>query len=227
MTNSELKLYLFKEMLEGRSHFWLTARLGYTALFDPFKFVIKHMPGPSGLKLRQLYYRQVFGKLGKNSLIDVGVEVSGEENVYIDEYTWIDSYVRMNCIFGELHIGKRIHVAPNCILSAGGGLTLEDYVGLAPGVQIHTNSEAPMDGKRMSGPMIPERYKAFVRKPVLVKRDAFLGAGCIVLPGVTIGEGAVVAANSVVNRDVADWTIVAGSPARPVSKREKVTVPDI
>ena len=52
--------------------------------------------------------------------------------------------------------------------------------------------------------------------PVQIGDKAWVGFGCIVLPGVTIGEGAVVGAGSVVTRDVAPWTVVAGNPARPI-----------
>lgn len=59
-------------------------------------------------------------------------------------------------------------------------------------------------------------YAPVAHAPVTVEDDAWLGTGVVVLPGVTVGEGAVVGANSLVNRDVAPYTIVAGSPARPI-----------
>jgi acetyltransferase-like isoleucine patch superfamily enzyme len=55
-------------------------------------------------------------------------------------------------------------------------------------------------------------------QPVHIKRGAWIGSNAIILPGVTIGEGAIVAAGSVVNREVPDLSIVAGNPARVVSK---------
>jgi acetyltransferase-like isoleucine patch superfamily enzyme len=56
-------------------------------------------------------------------------------------------------------------------------------------------------------------------KPVIVGNDVWVGAGSFILRGVTIGDGAVVAANSVVTEDVPPYTIVAGSPARAIKKR--------
>jgi galactoside O-acetyltransferase len=189
--------------------------------------ILIYMPGPVGYKLRQIYYKRKLKSLGKNSLIDVGVLITGAENISIGDYTWIDSFVRLEGVLGEIKIGRRVHIAANCILGGGGGLDLQDYVGLSPGVKIFTNSETPLDGKRMSGPMIPWRYKAFVRKPVTIEKDAFLGTNVVVLPGVRIGEGAVVGANSVVNKDIPPWTIAVGMPARVIGERDKVTVPDI
>lgn len=227
MKRSELEIQVFQKMLEGKMPFWKTLQLGIRSVFDPLKMVVMYMPGPIGHKLRQIYYRGRFKHFGNNSLIDVGVIITGPENISVGEYTFIDSYVRLDGVLGEITIGKRVHIAHGCILVGGGGLVLEDYVGLSPCVKIFTNSEAPRDGKRMSGPMIPERYKAFVRKPVIVKIDAFLSTDVVVLPGVTIGEGAVVGANSVVNRDIPPWSIAVGAPARVIGERDKVTVPDI
>ncbi|WP_409014249.1 MULTISPECIES: acyltransferase [unclassified Arcicella] len=56
---------------------------------------------------------------------------------------------------------------------------------------------------------------------VTIKKFAWLGSRCILLPGVTIGEGAVVAAGAVVTKDVPPYTIVGGIPAKPIAKREE------
>lgn len=227
MTKSDLEVQTFQQMIEGKLTWRQMLRLGLRSCFDPFKMIIMFLPGPIGYKLRQICYQDKFKHYGRYSLIDIGVIITGPKNISLGEYTWIDSYVRLDAILGEISIGKRIHIAQGCILVGGGGVRLEDYVGLSPGVKIFSNSEAPKEGKRMSGPMIPERYKAFDRAPVIIKKDAFLGSNVVVLPGVTIGEGAVVGANSVVNRDIPDYSIAVGIPARVIKKRDKVTVPDI
>ena len=79
----------------------------------------------------------------------------------------------------------------------------------------------------MSGPMIPWRYKSFFSGRVVLEKDSVLGANSVVLPGVTIGEGAVVCPGSIITRDVPPWVIAAGVPTKFIGKREKVTVPDI
>ena len=100
-------------------------------------------------------------------------------------------------------------------------------MGISAGVKIYANTEAPLDGKRMSGPMIPERYKAFLSKPVTLRRDSFVGANSVLLPGAELGEGAVVGANSIVSRPVEPWAIVVGPSARVIGRRDPVTVPDL
>lgn len=228
MSKTEMQRRAFEAMIEGKPMSVGTfLRLGADALFDPLRMLIMYMPGGGGYALRRLYYRPILRHLGKNCLIDVGVLIQGAENISIGDYCWIDAYCQLSGVLGQITIGRRIHIAPGCILASGGKLEIQDYVGLAPRVKIYSNSEAPKDGKRMSGPMIPERYKAFVRAPVVVEKDAFLGVNSVVLPGVTIGEGAVIGANSVVTKDIPAWSIAVGAPAKVIGTRDRVTVPDI
>ena len=79
----------------------------------------------------------------------------------------------------------------------------------------------------MSGPMIPEVYKAYYSKKIVLEKDSCVGTGSVLLPGAYIGEGAVVGANTVVKKKIAPYDIVAGSPARIIGKRDKVTVPEL
>lgn len=219
---------MFEDMIEGRplpARFYL--QFGFKALFDPFRMLLQYMPGGMGYLLRRSYYGRRLRHMGKNVLIDQGVVIKGPEKISIGDYTWIDINAKLLGVLGEISIGKRVHVAQECMLAGGEKLEIHDYAGLSPGAKIFTNSEAPKDGKRMSGPMIPARFKAFKRGKVIIGKDAFIGTHSVVLPGVTVGEGAVVGANSVVHRDVPDWTVVAGTPARIIGKRDKVTVPEL
>jgi acetyltransferase-like isoleucine patch superfamily enzyme len=229
MNRVEHERATFEEMLEGESiPFTSLCRLAVTAMLDPFRMCAVHMPGPLGFGLRRLLLRRAFKRVGKNCLFDVGLRIVGGHNISIGDYTWIDAYVSLGALFGPISIGKRIHVAPFSIIFAGEeGIEIEDYVGIGAGAQVYGHSETPKDGNRMSGPMVPWRYKAYKSGKIILKKDCFLGAGSIVLPGITVGEGAVVGAGSVITRDVAPWTIMFGAPAQLVGKRDPVTVPDI
>jgi acetyltransferase-like isoleucine patch superfamily enzyme len=92
-------------------------------------------------------------------------------------------------------------------------IEIEDEVAIAPGAIVVAHS---------AGSPFQARTGVFHEPPkkVLLKRGAWVGVGAIILPGVTVGEGAIVAAGSVVNQNVANYTIVAGNPARPVKKLE-------
>ena len=95
-------------------------------------------------------------------------------------------------------------------LHAAGGITIGARVGIAPGVKILTSQHAE------AGRGTPVLFSPIEAAPVVVEEDADVGVGAILLPGVTVGRGAVVGAGAVVTRDVAPFTVVAGVPARPI-----------
>jgi acetyltransferase-like isoleucine patch superfamily enzyme len=228
MAKPDFKRRAFENMLENPIPLHHKVRLAASALLDPLNTILTYMTGASGYALRRLIYSMKFKSMGKNCILDVGLNIVGKENISIGEYTWIDSYTRLSALFGPISIGKRIHVSPFCVMVSGPeGIVLNDYVGLSTGCHIYGHSEMPKEGKRMSGPMIPWRYKAFGSGKVILEKDSFLGAYTIVLPGVTVGEGAVVGANSIVNKDIPQWSIAVGAPAKVIGKRDKVTVADI
>ncbi|MDO4930898.1 MAG: sugar O-acetyltransferase [Bacteroidales bacterium] len=107
--------------------------------------------------------------------------------------------------FGKFtKVGKGVFVNFGCTFLDRGGITLDDDVFIGPGVQILTENH----------PENPRLRRNVYTRPVHVKRGAWIGANAIVLPGVTIGENAIVGAGSVVPKDVPDRAIVVGNPAR-------------
>jgi len=105
-------------------------------------------------------------------------------------------------------IGRNVFINFDCVFLDLGGITLEDDVQIAPKVSLLTESH----------PIVPENRKSLIAKPILVKKNAWIGAGATILQGVTIGENAIVAAGSVVSEDVPDNTIVGGLPAKTIKK---------
>jgi acetyltransferase-like isoleucine patch superfamily enzyme len=94
-------------------------------------------------------------------------------------------------------------------------ITIEDYVSLAGGVNILTHSNPTTPLREILG----EAYH--VVKPVHIKRGAWVALNAVILPGVTIGENAIVAAGSVVMKDVPPYTIVGGTPAKVIKEIKK------
>lgn len=204
----------------------LGLKAGLTDLPDA---LIRYWPGPVGMKLRQLYFGRRFGSMGKNVIIGTGLETTLPRNIRVADYVFIDHHVTLDAMLGGIDIGRRIHIAPYAIVAGGGGIVLEDYSAVGAFARIYSHSEAPVDGKRMSGPMIPEAMKGMVTAPVRLGKDALVGTGAVVLPGVTLGEGAIVGANSFVpaHTTLAPWTIHAGVPAKLVGLRKRVTADDV
>lgn len=223
----EMEVEAFHEFVNGRS---LGAKyypyILLKSLFQFVEFLIRYIPGGVGFKLRQIYYKQVLREMGDNVLIDVGVIINGAWNISIADYVWIDTYVVLTAPIKELRIGRRTHIGPYTSMGGREEIILEDYVGISTGVHIFSGSERPVDGKRMSGPLVPEEYRGFFSAPVRLRKDSFVGAQSVVLPGVELGEGAVLGACSLANRSLPPWTIASGTPARSKGRRDPVTVPD-
>ena len=88
---------------------------------------------------------------------------------------------------------------------------IEDEASIGPGASIMAHS---------SGSVFHQRHKLYNEAPrkVKIKRGAWVATDAVILPGVTVGEGAIVAAGAVVSKDVPQYTVVAGNPARPVQE---------
>ncbi len=116
------------------------------------------------------------------------------------------------CDYGiHITLGAGVFINFNCVILDVCPVTIGDDTMLAPGVQILT-----ADHPREPG---PRAAKLEFGRPIAIGRNAWIGAGALILPGVQIGDEAVVAAGAVVTRDVAPGATVAGTPARPVSQR--------
>lgn len=103
-------------------------------------------------------------------------------------------------------IGRNVVVMPGCLMMSAGGITIDDGAMIAANVQLISNNHD-----------LYER-QIITCKPVHIGKNAWIGAGATVLPGVTIGDNAVVGAASVVTKDVAADTIVAGNPAKFIKR---------
>jgi acetyltransferase-like isoleucine patch superfamily enzyme len=230
-SESNLELKAFLELRRtGRIPLRYGLPLGLRALATDIPLaVISGWPGPVGMKLRQLTYRFRFGEMGRNVLIGTGVHLTMPKRIKVADYVFIDHHVTLDALAGEIVIGRRIHIAPYAIIAGAGGVYLDDYAAVGAFARVYSHSEAPVDGKRMSGPMIPEDMKGMITAPVRVAKDGLVGTGAVVLPGVTIGEGAIVAANSLVtaHTTLPPWTIWAGVPAKLAGLRARVRVPDV
>ncbi|MCA9529367.1 MAG: acyltransferase [Myxococcales bacterium] len=129
-------------------------------------------------------------------------------NVYVGHQTILKGYYN-----ARMEIGDQTWIGQQCFFHSAGGLRIGARVGVGPGVRIltSTHAEAGRDVPVLGAPL---RFA-----PVVVEDDADLGVGAIVLPGVTIGRGAIIGAGAVVASDVPAYTVAAGVPARVQRER--------
>jgi acetyltransferase-like isoleucine patch superfamily enzyme len=110
----------------------------------------------------------------------------------------------------NINIGKNVFINFDCTFLALGGITIEDDVLIGPKVSLITENH----------PLEPQHRKGLTGQSVHIKRNAWIGANATILPGVTIGENAVVAAGAVVSKDVPDHVVVGGIPAKIIKTIE-------
>ncbi len=154
--------------------------------------IVSHIPSYG---LRRAWYGRVMGvKMGEGAAVQLGC------------YLW--SYGPRNNRRNRTSIGARTIVNRGCCLDARSGLQIGDDVSISPEVVILTTQHD-----------IASRKFALQGRSVTIEDHVWIGMRAMVLPGVTIGRGAVVAAGAVVTKDVAPLDIVAGVPARPIGRR--------
>jgi acetyltransferase-like isoleucine patch superfamily enzyme len=196
-------------------------------LVDPWMLPVRYLPGPIGMKLRQVAYRAMLGSMGTGCVLDVGVSIVIPANVHLSDFVYLDQYIQLVAPEGHIRIGRRCHIAQFSVITGHAGVEIGDYVAIASGAKLYSLSEWPGNGKRICGPMIPQGQRGLKSGPICIEKDAFVGANAVIMPGVTIGEGAVVGANTIVHRDVKPWTVVVGFPPKIVGRRQPVTVEDV
>ncbi|MEO6731129.1 MAG: DapH/DapD/GlmU-related protein [Ferruginibacter sp.] len=122
-------------------------------------------------------------------------ELPGSTTVFVPFYTNFGQFIQ---------IGKNVFINHACTFLDMGGITIEDDVLIGPKVNLITENH----------PLNPNDRKSLICKPIVIKRNAWIGAAATILPGVTIGENSVVAAGAVVTADVLPNTIVGGVLAK-------------
>lgn len=140
------------------------------------------------------------------------------EMIVIHPTARVDSWVKIEGGEG-VAIGQGVHVSSFCHLNIGGGrLIMEEFSAIASGAKIIGGSNQ-IEGESCSA-AAPASMQVVRRSEVMIRRCAIIFANAVILPGVTVGEGAVVAAGAVVRRDVPDWEIWGGVPARKIGERK-------
>jgi acetyltransferase-like isoleucine patch superfamily enzyme len=124
---------------------------------------------------------------------------------------------------GKIRIGEYCYVGEQSRIWSALGITIGDRVLISHNVNIYDNSTHPLSAKKRHEQFRqiitaghPTRNIDLSEQPILISNDAWIGCMSIIMAGVTIGEGAIVGAGSVVTKDVPPYTIVAGNPAKVI-----------
>jgi len=172
-------------------------------------------------KVFSLLVSGAFAKFGKNSSLMYPVRLSGEgriaigDRVSIGPGSWLKTLSDGENRSVALEIGSGASIAGACVLSAIRSVVLEKDVLLARNVYV---SDHIHRYTQIGVPILKQGLDKVM--PVLIRQGAWLGQNVVVCPGVTIGRGAVIGANSLVNSDIPDFCVAAGAPARVLKSIE-------
>lgn len=172
---------------------------------------------PLGYIFRRIYYpaliRADIPDMDISVQCDGRIYISGTKNVTIGKRSRLGRNTELRTVEkGSIHLGNDTRINRGCTLVSYSQIFINDYVIIGEYVSIR-------DANHGMDPDEPMRYQEHTSAPIHIGRDVWIGRASCILPGVTIGEGCVIGANSVVNTDIPAYSIATGVPAKVIKKR--------
>lgn len=161
----------------------------------------------------------LFKKIGEDVRISEKAVIIRPDLVEMGNHIAIDMWVYIST---ELILGDYIHIAPS--VSIIGGITrkllMGNFTSIGSGTRIVVGGDDFNSG--MINPTIPIKHRVPTEPiEIIFENYSTVGVNCTILPGVTLAEGSVIGANSLVTKNTEPWTIYGGSPAKPLKRRNK------
>ena len=205
--------------------------------------LLGNLSGAVGYLLRKRFYRRLFRELGSSVILGKGLvlrhpnKITLGQGVAIDDYSLLDAsgadeagitlkdnvIVSRNCVIqgktGPIEIGEKTDIGCNTIISSGAGIFIGNSVLIAGNCYIGGGRYL---ANRLDIPMMEQGV--YSKGPVEIGDDVWLGTGATVLDGVRIGRGCIVGAGAVVTKDLPDYAVAVGVPARVTGMRQAVCV---
>ncbi|ATV25481.1 acyltransferase [Prevotella intermedia] len=168
------------------------------------------------------YSEEELKELGLKSY-GYNVKISRYAHLYNAENISIGNNVRIDdfCILsGKIKIGSNIHISAFSALYGAGGITLEDFTGISSHSTIYSAID-DFSGEFLIGPIHNKSVTNVSYGNVILKKYSQVGAHSVIFPGITIGEGSATGTMTLVNKDIPEWSIYIGQPARFLKERSK------
>jgi len=161
-----------------------------------------------------------FKHVGQHVCLSKNASIYNAANISIGDYARIDDFCVLSAGHGGIRLGRNVHIAIFCSLVGGALIELQDFSGLSSRVSIYSSND-DYSGNSMTNPTVPAKFKNVSEGQVILERHVIIGAGTVILPGVTLHEGSGVGALSLVKTDCAAFSMYIGSPLRKVGTRSK------
>jgi acetyltransferase-like isoleucine patch superfamily enzyme len=160
-----------------------------------------------------------FNSVGNNVMISKKSSFYGVSSISIGNNVRIDDFCVLSAGKGGIKLGNYIHIGIYSSIVGEGKVEMEDFSGLSSHVSIYSSND-DYTGEHMTNPTVPSKYTSVYSANVLLCKHSLVGSGSILLPGVTLYEGAVVGALSLVNKDCESFSIYKGNPVKKIIKRK-------
>lgn len=159
-----------------------------------------------------------FKKIGIDVRIDDWAKITRPELIELGSHIAIDMGVYLSV---AAKIGDYVHIAPHACIIGGASayLLMEEFTNIAAGCKLVVISDDFNEG--LINPIVPLEYKRLLGGTIIMRKFSVIGVNSVVLPNVEMGEGSVLGANSLLNKNADPWTIYAGSPAKAIGDRKK------
>jgi galactoside O-acetyltransferase len=160
------------------------------------------------------------GSLGVDVRIDRTVQLHGRERIEIGSHVRVDAFSLISAGPGGISLGDHVHLGAYVFLAGEARIEVGDFSGLSGRTSVYSSND-DYTGAALTGPTIPDELRLIASAPVTVGRHCIVGAGSVILPGVSLGDGAAVGALTLVRKDVPEFTIVAGADCRRLGSRRR------
>lgn len=172
-----------------------------------------------GLLTRQQIKNMGFLHVGDNPRLSDKASYYNCPKISIGNNVRVDDFCVLSAGVGGIEIGNYIHIAVYSSIIGAGKVVLGDFSNISSKVAIYSSND-DYSGESMTNPMVPEEFTNVTHMDVVIGRHVIVGSGSVLLPGVSLGEGAAVGALSLVSRSCEPFWIYSGVPAKKKKKRE-------
>jgi len=161
-----------------------------------------------------------FASVGENPKISTKASFYNCKKIAIGNNVRIDDFCVISAGDSGIEIGNHVHIAVYASIIGAGKITISDFSGISSRVAIYSSND-DYSGSALTGPTVPVEFTNVTHADVTIRRHVIIGAGSIILPGVTLEDGVAIGALSLVTTNCSAFGVFIGSPARKIKDRKK------
>lgn len=215
------------------------ASIAKLAYYEMVVLLFSNLPGSLGYVFRKRFFKGLFKGFGSGVILGQGIVLRHPNRMQLGNRVAIDDHVLLdasgsgdkgvclgddviisrNCVIqgktGPIHLGNKVDIGCSAILSSTNGIFIGDSVLIAGNCYIGGGRYIT---DRTDIPMMEQGL--FSKGPVVIEDDVWLGAGATVLDGVKIGRGSIIGAGTLVTKDIPEYSVAVGVPAKVVKTRK-------